>query len=282
MCDDELLQRTADASLSRRTFGALAMGAGVAAASGAYAASLVEKDIVVTTPDGQADAALIYPEGKGAWPAVLVWTDIMGLRPVFRELGKRLAAEGYVVLVPNPFYRDGKATEVGGKYDFSTPEGRAGLMGMRAKIDGAKDGAAYVAFLDAQPQTDRTKKAGVQGYCMGGPLTPQTAAAVPDRIAAGASFHGGGLATDKPDSPHLLVPKMKGAYLIAVAKNDDAKNPAEKEAVKAAFAAAGIPATVEVYGGDHGWCVPASPAYNQTEAERAWAELLKLYKKQLA
>lgn len=280
MCDDEQMQRNARQALSRRAFGTMTVGAGVIAATGAYAANLVEKDVSVTTPDGVADAVLIYPEGQGAWPGVLIWTDIFGLRPVFREMGKRLAAEGYVVLIPNPFYRDGKAGSAP-PVDFSKPEGRAAMMAMSSKIKGAEDGKAYVAFLDAQPQTNKAKKVGVQGYCMGGPLTVKTAAAVPGRVAAGASFHGGGLVTDKPDSPHLLAPALKGEYLFAVAKGDDAREPAAKDALKAAFAAAKVPATVEVYNAEHGWCVPGGAAYSAPEAERAWAELLELYKKQL-
>ena len=286
MCTEDELHDHGEYALSRRTFGAAAAAAGLIGATSAHAANVVEKDVTVKTADGVSDAALFYPEGKGPWPAVLVWPDIMGLRPAFRDMGRRLAAEGYVVLVPNPFYRDRKATDIAGKIDFMKPEERQVLMGMAGNVTKAasavSDGTAYIAFLDAQPQVDKKKGVGVQGYCMGGPLTVRTAAAVNGRVRAGASFHGGGLTTDTPDSPHLLAPKLKGGYLFAVAKNDDAKDPESKVKLKAALDAAKVPATVEVYGGDHGWTVPGGAVYNQAEAERAWAALLALYKKQLA
>jgi carboxymethylenebutenolidase len=285
MCDSEINQGLIeDWSVTRRAFVALS-AAGLAAA-GHAADNVVEKDVTVTTPDGSADAALFYPGGKGPWPAVLVWPDIMGLRPVFREMGKRLAAQGYVVLVPNPFYRSKKAADIlSAGYDFSKPEGRQALFGFRQAMtdDGVdKDAVAYLAFLDAQPQTNKKKGAGVQGYCMGGPLSFRTAAAVSGRIGAVATFHGGGLVTKDPNSPHLLIAKTKASYLCCVAKNDDARAPTDKDVLKATFAEAKRPAIVEVYGGDHGWTVPGSAVYNQPEAERAWAELTKLYKANLA
>jgi carboxymethylenebutenolidase len=235
---------------------------------------------------GVSDSALFYPEGKGKWPAVLVWTDILGLRPVFREMGQRLAAEGYVVLVPNPFYRNAKAPVVDGSFDFSKPEDRAKVMPMAAALTAdanISDAKSYVAFLDAQPQTNKKKKMGVQGYCMGGPLTFRTAATASDRIGAAATFHGGGLVTDKPDSPHLLIPQMKAEVLCAVADNDDKRDPTAKDKLKEAFAAAHLKATVEVYEGcNHGWTVHGSQVYNEAGAERAWAELTELYKRNLA
>ena len=194
----------------------------------------------VPMASGVSDSALFYPEGKGPWPAVLVWTDILGLRPVFREMGRRLAAEGYVVLVPNPFYRNAKAPVVDGSFDFSKPEDRAKVMPMAAALTAdanISDAKSYVAFLDDQPQTNKKKKMGVQGYCMGGPLTFRTAATAPDRIGAAATFHGGGLVTDKPDSPHLLIPKMKAEVLCCVADNDDKRDPTAKDKLKEAFAA---------------------------------------------
>jgi carboxymethylenebutenolidase len=209
-----------------------------------------------------------------------------GLRPVFREMGQRLAAEGYVVLVPNPFYRNAKAPVVDGSFDFSKPEDRAKVMPMAAALTAdanISDAKSYVAFLDAQPQTDKKKKMGVQGYCMGGPLTFRTAATAPERIGAAATFHGGGLVTDKTDSPHLLIPKMKAEMLCAVADNDDKRDPAAKDKLKEAFAAAHLKAKVEVYAGcDHGWTVRGSQVYNEAGAERAWAELTSLYKRSLA
>jgi carboxymethylenebutenolidase len=284
MCDNDIHQGLVENwSLSRRALLATGMAAGLATAAQAAAADVTEKDVKVTTPDGSADAALFYPAGKGPWPAVLVWPDIMGLRPVFREIGRRLAAEGYVVLVPNPFYRSKAAPVVDGAFDFNNADARKTLFGYRAAMtdEGVdKDAIAYLAFLDAQPQTAKGKKAGVQGYCMGGPLSFRTAAATP-RIGAVATFHGGGLVTDTPASPHLLIPRTKAAYLIAVAKNDDARDPKAKDVLKAALAAVGRPATVEVYPADHGWCVPGSQVYDQASAEKAWGELSKLYKANL-
>jgi carboxymethylenebutenolidase len=285
MCDNDIHQGLVeDWTLSRRALLATGMAAGLATAAHAAADKVTETDVKVTTPDGTADAALFHPTGKGPWPAVLVWPDIMGLRPVFRELGRRLAAEGYVVLVPNPFYRSKPAPVVDGAFDFNNPEARQKLMGYRQAMtdEGVdKDAIAYLAFLDAQPQTAKRKKAGVQGYCMGGPLSFRTAAAVSGRIGAVGSFHGGGLVTDTPASPHLLIPRTKAAFLIAIAKNDDARDPKAKDTLKAALAAAGRPATVEVYPADHGWCVPGSQVYDQAAAERAWGELGKLYKANL-
>jgi carboxymethylenebutenolidase len=287
MCDDDIHPGLVeDSRLSRRGFGLLTVaGASLAAAPALAQSNVVEKDVAVKTPDGTADCALFYPVGKGTWPAVLIWPDIMGLRPAFRDMGRRLAGEGYVVLVVNPFYRSAKSPVIDDKFDFSNTEQRARLTGYRAAIgdDGAdRDSAAYLTFLDAQPQTNKVRKAGVQGYCMGGPLSFRTAAAVPGRIAAVGSFHGGGLVTKNPNSPHLLIPKTNAAYLIAKARNDDAKEPTVKDDLKAAFAAAGRTATVEVYPADHGWCVKGSAVYNEAEAERAWAALLAMYKTQLA
>ena len=284
MCDDEIhVGQVKDPTVSRRGFGLLTVAA-AGAATGAYAADVVERDVEVKTPDGVSDSALIYPSGKGTWPAVVLWPDIFGLRPVMREMGRRLAAQGYVVLVPNPFYRSKKAPVVPAEFDFSKPENRAVLMGFRGAMsnDGVdRDAIAYVAFLDAQPQTNRKKKVGVQGYCMGGPLSFRTAAAVPNRIGAVGSFHGGGLTTKNPDSPHLLVARTKAAYLVCVAQNDDKAQPDSKDILKATFAETKRPATVEVYPANHGWCVKGSAVYDEASAEKAWAELTKLYKANL-
>lgn len=288
MCDDYIHQGlTHDPTVSRRTFmvGTAATVVLNSAAATAQAV-VVEKDVNVPMASGVSDSALFYPEGKGRWPAVLIWTDILGLRPVFREMGRRLAAEGYVVLVPNPFYRNAKAPVVDGSFDFSKPEDRAKLMPLAAALTAEaniSDAAAYTTFLDQQPQTDKSKKMGVQGYCMGGPLTFRTAATVSDRIGAAATFHGGGLVTDKPDSPHLLIPRMKAEMLCCVADNDDKRDPAAKDKLKEAFAAAQLKATVEVYEGcNHGWTVRGSQVYNEAGAERAWAERVALYKRNLS
>jgi carboxymethylenebutenolidase len=284
MCDEDIHQGNAPAKVNRRTFAALTAAA-VGLASRAYAqVTVTEKNVEIKTADGVSDSALFYPSGRGAWPAVLIWPDIGGLRPVFREMGKRLASQGYVVLVANPFYRSVKGTELPNSFDFSNPETRTKLMGYRAAMSDAgidNDSKAYLAFLDAQPQTDKKKKAGVQGYCMGGPLSFRTAGAVPTRIGGVGSFHGGGLVTATPASPHLLIPKTQAAYLIAVAQNDDATRPTDKDTLKAAFAEAKRPATVEVYPANHGWCVKGSAVYNEAAAEKAWAELTKLYKTNL-
>lgn len=287
MCDDLIHQGLIhDPTVSRRAFGLGAAATMVLSSSVAAQAKVVQKDVDVPMASGVADSALFYPEGRGRWPAVLVWTDILGLRPVFREMGQRLAAEGYVVLVPNPFYRNAKAPVVDGSFDFSKPEDRAKVMPMAAALTAdanINDAKSYVAFLDAQPQTDRKKKMGVQGYCMGGPLTFRTAATAPERVGAAATFHGGGLVTDKPDSPHLLIPKMTAEMLCAVADNDDKRDPAAKDKLKEAFAGAHLKAKVEVYEGcNHGWTVRGSQVYNEAGAERAWAELTALYKRDLA
>ena len=288
MCDDFIHQGlTHDPTVSRRAFVTGTAATVVLSSAAATAqAKVVEKDVNVPMASGVSDAALFYPEGKGTWPAVLVWTDILGLRPVFREMGRRLAAEGYVVLVPNPFYRNAKAPVVDGTFDFSKPEDRAKVMPMAAALTAdanISDAQHYVAFLDQQAQTNKSKKMGVQGYCMGGPLTFRTAATQAQRIGAAATFHGGGLVTDKPDSPHLLIPKMKAEVLCCVAANDDQRDPKAKDVLKESFAAAHLKATVEVYEGcNHGWTVRGSQVYNEAGAEKAWAALTALYKSNLA
>lgn len=287
MCDDDIHQGTPlDPALSRRAFGATAFAVTAFSAAELQAqAAVVEKDVSVTTPDGSCDAALFTPPGRGRHPGVVIWPDIMGLRPVFRDMGRRLASQGYVVLVVNPFYRAGPATASAG-LDFMKPEGRAGLVKMAQALNqetAFSDGKAFAAFLDAQPQVDKRRKLGVQGYCMGGPLTIRTAAAVPERYGAAVTFHGGGLATDKPDSPHLLAPRLKARLAILVADNDDQRDPKAKETLKAALDAAKVPSKVEVYAGcAHGWTVKGSPVYNEAGAERAWAELTATYKAALA
>ena len=286
MCDDDIHQGLIeDPTVSRRAFGLMTVAAAGVAGSARAAAPVVEKDVEIKTPDGTADAALYFPKGKGAWPAVLLWTDVVGLRPVFREMGKRLAADGYVVLIPNPYYRVRKAPVIDGSFNFASPEDRAKLGPLRATVtpDGtARDATAYIAFLDAQPQTSKKKKVGTQGYCMGGPLSFYTAGAVPGRVGAVASFHGGGLFTEAPTSPHLTLARTKAEYLVAVADNDDKQDPTIKDKLKAALDAAGRKSKVEVYeGANHGWTVKGSQVYEEAAAERAWAELLALYKRAL-
>jgi carboxymethylenebutenolidase len=286
MCDDDIhVGLVHDPAVSRRTFGMVAAAAAGGLATRAYAADVVEKDVEVKTADGVADAALYYPAGKGPWPGVLIWCDFLSLRPVFREMGKRLAAEGYVVLVPNFYYRSKKAPVFEGAFNFASAEDRAKITPMRQALTNEaadRDAAAYIDFIDAQPQTNKRKKIGVQGYCMGGPLTVRTAAVRPNRVGAAATFHSGALITQAADSPHLLIPKSKAAYLIATAQNDDKQRPTEKDELRKLFADNKLAATVEVYPADHGWCVKGSQVYKEPEAEKAWAELLKLYKARLA
>jgi carboxymethylenebutenolidase len=213
-----------------------------------------------------------------------MWPDILGLRPVFRDMGRRLAAAGFTVLVPNPFYRVKRAPVVTGPFDFNKPQDMAKLAGLRDTLTDAaidRDATAFITFLDKQKQVNRRKAAGVQGYCFSGPFAFRTGAARSDRIRAVATFHGGGLVTKDANSPHHLIPKTKASFVVAIARNDDQKQPEAKDALKAAFAAAKRPAVVEVYPADHGWCVPGSQPYNQPSAERAWAELLRLYRANL-
>lgn len=281
MCTSEIDAGIADDwKLSRRLFLLSSIAVAGCATTPSGPVAVAERDVSVTTADGTADAVLLYPDTAGQWPAVLMWPDIRGLRPVFREMGKRLAAEGYVVLVPNPFYRSEKTPAGGLPYDFSDPQGRETLIGFRRAMSDSgidSDARAYLGFLDDVAQTDTGRRAGVQGYCMGGPLSFRTAAAVPGRIGAVGSFHGGGLVTDEPSSPHLLIPQTQAEYLVAVAQNDDARAPEDKNILRRAFDAANTRAIVDVYAADHGWCVPGSQAYDMAEAERAWAELLAMY-----
>jgi len=279
----------ADTALTRRTM-LLSMGAMAAAGSmpafaeDPGARKVTERDVSVKTADGSADAALFAPAGKGKWPAVLMWPDILGLRPVFREMGRRLAAQGYVVLVPNPYYRAQKAPVVEGPFDFNSKDDMGRIRKFREGLTDAmvdRDSAAYVKYLDSQPQTDRRRKMGVQGFCMSGPISFRTAAVRPDRIGAVATFHPGALVTDKPSSPHLLIPKSRAAYLVIIAKNDAEKMPKEKPDLDAAFARAKRPAKVEISSANHGWTVAGSQTYDEKEAERAWAELLPFYRAHL-
>jgi carboxymethylenebutenolidase len=283
-----------ESDLSRRDFVALSLAAGVAVAASPASAAVpvVETMVEIKTPDGTCDAAFSHPT-TGTYPAVIIWPDAFGLRPAIREMGKRLAGEGYAVLVVNPYYRVGKGTLLDtATFNFQTD--RAKLTPLMGSITAAgaaeRDAAAFVAWLDTQKPVNASKKIGTQGYCMGGPLVMRTSAAVANRIGAGASFHGGGLVTDQPNSPHLLVPKIKAKMYFGVASNDDKGQPEAKTVLKAAFDAASNPAKIEVYSNAlHGWCMSdmpvqagAPPIYNKADAERAWSELLALYKAALA
>ena len=297
--EDQKNQQKNDAQpgdVARRDFVALSVAAGIAAAAGPGAAAgldVVETNVEVKTPDGTCDAAFIHPK-SGSHPGVLIWPDAFGLRPSMRDMAKRIAAEGYSVLVPNPFYRVAKAPFTdASNFNFQNPDDMAKLRPLMASVNAPgnaeKDAVAYVAFLDAQKEVNKAKKIGTQGYCMGGPLVVKTAAALPNRIGAGASFHGGGLVTANPDSPHLLAPKIKARMYFGIASNDDERQPDAKDKLKEAFAAAKVVAEIEVYAGAlHGWCVPdmplqnGKPIYSKPDAERAWGKLVALYKAALA
>jgi carboxymethylenebutenolidase len=246
----------------------------------ANAVAVNESEVTVKTPDGAADCYFVHP-ASGAVPGVLVWPDIFGLRPAFRQMGKRLAESGYSVLVVNPFYRTKKAptAEAGGATPIDQVRPLAQTLSDTTHMTDAK---AFIAWLDAQGSVAKNRKVGTQGYCMGGPIAFRTAAAVPDRVGAVASFHGGGLVTDRPNSPHLQAAKTKAHFLIAIAANDDMRAPNDKSVLKDTFAQANLPAEIEVYEGAHGWCPPDSRVYNEPQAEKAWGRLLALYKKALA
>jgi carboxymethylenebutenolidase len=279
--------------LTRRDFVALTVAAGIAAAAGTDldAQQVVETNVDIKTPDGTCDAAFIHP-ASGAHPGVIIWPDAFGLRPSMRDMAKRLAMAGYTVLVPNPYYRVGKAPmwEDASKVNFQQERGKITPLMQSIQADGAieKDAPALVAWLDTQKEIDKNKKIGTQGYCMGGALVMRTAAAVPNRIGAGASFHGGGLVTMNANSPHLLAPKIKAHMYFGIAISDDTPQPDAKVKLKEAFDAAKNPAEIEVYSmAQHGWCVPDMPAgangpiYKKDDAEKAWAKLMALYKSSL-
>jgi carboxymethylenebutenolidase len=289
MCDNddlnEFAQRGAD--VSRRRFGALAVGTGLAMMLPplANAADLAESDVDIKTPDGTADAFFVHPK-QGKHPAVLIWPDIFGLRPAFQDMARRLADSGYSVLVINPFYRAKKAPTAPEHPNFQDPATRDALLGLMnslSPVTAVTDAKAFVSWLDAQPSVDKKKKMGTTGYCMGGPFTLRTAATFPGRVGAGASFHGGGLVTGKPDSPDQLIPKIKAQFLFAIADNDDQRQPEAKTVLRDAFAKANLPAEIEVYAGaQHGWCPPDSQVYNHDQAEKAWTRMLVLFKTALA
>ena len=291
MCDEktELDNDAYEArhGISRRAVGkAAAFGSlGIAALSQPAAADgLVEQDVKVPTPDGEADAYFVHPS-EGAHAGVLIWPDILGLRPAFRSMGARLASAGYAVLVVNPYYRTQAAPVVGEGASFRDKATRDKVLPLARSLSAETnktDAKAFVDYLDAQDAVDKGRKIGTTGYCMGGPIIMRTAAAVPDRVGAACSYHGGGLVTDKPDSPHLLIPQMKAQLLIAVADNDDERDPNAKLVLREWFDKHGLQAEIEVYeGAMHGWCVLDSRVYNHEPAEKAWARTLALFKRAL-
>jgi carboxymethylenebutenolidase len=290
MCDehfkDDFKKYLDRGYVTRRDFGALSAGAAVTflLPGMAGAQEVSGREVEITTPDGVADCYFVHPT-SGSHAAVLVWPDILGLRTAFRQMGRRLATSGYSVLVVNPFYRDARAPVVPEGATFNDESVRNTVFGLRGNISNADmvtDARAFISWLDAQPQVDTSRKIGTTGYCMGGPYVMRTAAAVPNRVGAVGSFHGGGLVTDEPDSPHRLVQQMDAQFLIAIAENDDERAPNEKNVLRETFAAAGLDAEIDVYSAAHGWCPPDSAVYNEAEAERAWSRLLVLLDNALA
>jgi carboxymethylenebutenolidase len=287
MCDQDHFEQDCQdyeslGRVTRKQFGIM-LGAGIAMMLPriANAAEVVESDVTVTTPDGSADCYFVHP-ANGTAPGVLMWPDIFGLRPAFRHMGKRLAESGYSVLVVNPFYRTKKAPTAEAGTATPIPQ----LMPLAQSLNEATamtDAKAFITWLDGQPSVAKNRKMGTQGYCMSGSMAFRTAAAMPARIGAVATFHGGGLVTDKPDSPHLEAATSKAQFLVEIAANDDARSPKDKDIMKETFAKANLPAEIEVYADTaHGWCPPDSRVYNEPQAEKAWARLLVLYGKALA
>ena len=287
MCDQDHFEddrQTLEAlgMVTRRQFGVL-VGAGIALILPrvANAAAVTDADVTITTPDGSCDAYFVHPS-TGTAPGVLVWPDIFGLRPAMRQMGKRLAESGYAVLVVNPFYRAQKAPTAAQGAATPIQELMPLARGLSEPTH-MTDAKAFIAWLDRQASVAKNRKVGTQGYCMGGPIAFRTAAAVPDRVGAVASFHGGGLVTDQPSSPHAQASKTKAQFLIAIAANDDQRAPTEKDVLKETFTKANLHAEIEVYtGAAHGWCPPDSGVYNEPQAEKAWSRLLALYGKALA
>jgi carboxymethylenebutenolidase len=292
MCDeqtqhdaDEFLRRS---GVTRREFGKVSAAAGMAMMlpTVANAQDVTETDVEVTTPDGVADCYFVHPS-SGRHAAVIIWPDILGLRPAFRTMGKRLAQSGYSVVVVNPFYREARSPVVEEGASFGDPEVRSlviGMMGNLSPETHVTDARAMVAFLDQQASVDTGRKIGTTGYCMGGAMVMRTVAGVPDRLGAGGTFHGGnGLANDAADSPHLTIPDSTAHMLHCVAANDDEGAPEVKVTLRDAYTTAGIPAEIEVYEGTmHGWCALDSAVYHEAQAERAWGRLLALFESALA
>jgi carboxymethylenebutenolidase len=269
--------------VTRRQFGVL-LGAGMSMMlpKVVNAVDVTDAEVTIKTPDGTAEAYFVRP-ATGTGAGVLLWPDIFGLRPAMRQMAKRLAENGYAVLVPNPFYRSKKANEVAEKGAATPIPQLIPLAQALNETTHMTDARAFIAWLDQQQAVAKNRRIGTQGYCMGGPMAFRTAVAVPDRVGAVASFHGGGLVTDQPNSPHLQISKTKAQLLIAIAANDDMRSPNEKNVLKETFAKVNMPAEIEVYtGAAHGWCPPDTQVYNEPQAERAWTRLLALYGKALA
>jgi carboxymethylenebutenolidase len=285
MCEQDQFEKDrqdyeARGLVTRRQFGVL-LGAGMTMMlpKVAGAVTVTESEVTITTPDGTADCYFVHPS-SGTAPGVLIWPDIFGLRPAFRQMGKRLAESGYAVLVVNPFYRVQKAPTAakGGATPIADVMPLARALNETTHMTDAK---AFVGWLDQQASVAKNKKVGTQGYCMGGPMAFRTAVAMPGRVGAVASFHGGGLVTTAPNSPHTQAAATNAQFLVAIAENDDQRSPGDKVALKDTFAKASRPAEIEVYAAAHGWCPPDSQVYNEPLAEKAWTRLLALYSKGL-
>jgi carboxymethylenebutenolidase len=291
MCDERTIKDNEEylrkQALTRRDFGKGSAGVALTMILPAVANAMevVEQDVMVETPDGMADCYFVHP-AEGRHAAVIIWPDVVGIRSSFRMMGKRLAESGYAVLVVNPYYRTVKGAPVPEGSSFGDEGVRETLMPHARSLSPdtcVTDGRSFVNYLDTQPSVDTNRKIGTTGYCMTGSYTMRLAAAMPERIGAGGSFHGGGLATDSDDSPHLLAPQMKAGFLIAIAENDDERDPDAKTKLREAFDDAGVRAEIEVYEGTlHGWCPPDSAVYNEAQAERAWSRLLALFERELA
>ena len=293
MCDEfteaDSVAAAAREGLSRRQFGLIGGAAAIATAchgtgangSAATGLALAEQAVTVPTPDGSADGFFVHP-ATGAHPGIVLWPDIAGLRDAYKTMARRLAGEGYAVMVINQYYRSAKAPVLATFAEWRTPGGQAKLQPMIAAItpEGtASDGAACAAWLDRQAAVDKARGIGTSGYCMGGPCTVRTAAAAPGRVKAAASFHGAALVSDRADSPHKLLAQAQASFLFCIARNDDARSPGDKEALRSAAAAAGRPAEIEVYPADHGWCTIDAPVYDKAQAEKAWGRMLALFSK---
>jgi len=249
------------------------------ARSAGQGAALSETRVSIPTPNGHADAIFIHPV-HGTHPGIVLWPDIAGLRDAYKIMARRLAVAGYAVLVVNQYYRGSPAPLLSSFAQWRTPQGQAKLAPMIAALAPAavtSDAAAYVHFLASQPAVDHQRKIGSVGYCMGGPFAVRTAAAAPTRVGAVASLHGASLVTDKPDSPHRLIAATQARYLFAIARGDDARSPGDKDALRAAAAAAHRPAEVEVYPAEHGWCTIDAPVYDHAQADRAFNRMLALF-----
>ena len=243
---------------------------------------VLSRQVEVQTPDGRADGFFVAPKG-GRHPAVVLWPDIAGLRPAFEQMGTRLAAAGYAVLVVNPYYRSAKGHLFEDFSGWRTEEGRAKVEPLRAQLTPeavSRDAVALIAWLDAQPEVDAGRKVGVQGYCMSGSYGFRAAAAS-ERVGAFASFHGGGLVTEEEHSPHRLLGQTTAAALICIAQNDHERDTAVRSTLEQTAQQTGTPAEITVYPANHGWCALDSPVYDEVQAERAWARLLSTYGERL-